>query len=188
MKQVVVLSLYKFETIKDTRQFKEKLLLKCISLNIKGTFIIASEGINGTVAGKECSINSIVEFLKHEMQLGSIECKYSYDCKMPFYRMKIKIKDELVPLGVGNVDLKNKTGNHVSPADWNKLIEDPDTLLIDVRNDYEIDIGTFKNALNPKTKNFREFSTFTKERLDPNKHKKVALFCTGGIRCEKASS
>lgn len=188
MKQVVVLSLYKFETIKDTRQFKEKLLLKCISLNIKGTFIIASEGINGTVAGEELSINSIVEFLKNEMQFGNIECKYSYDRKMPFYRMKIKIKDELVPLRVGNIDLKNKTGNYVSPADWNKLIEDPDTLLIDVRNDYEVDIGTFKNALNPKTRNFREFSAFTKERLNPKKHKKVALFCTGGIRCEKVSS
>ncbi len=188
MKQVAVLSLYKFETIKDTRQFKEKLLPRCVSLDIKGTFIIASEGINGTVAGEERSINSIAGFLKNEMQLGSIECKYSYDRKMPFYRMKVKIKDELVPLGVENLDLKDQTGTYVSPADWNRLIEDPYTLLIDVRNDYEVDIGTFKNALNPKTRNFREFSAFTKERLDPEKHSKVALFCTGGIRCEKASS
>lgn len=188
MKQVVVLSLYKFTAIKNTKRLREKLLTKCAELSIKGTFIIASEGINGTVGGEKPSINSIAEFLKSEMGLGNTECKYSYYHKNPFYRMKIKIKDELVPLGTSEFDPENKAGIHVSPSEWNELIEDPDTVLIDVRNDYEVDVGTFKNAINPKTRNFREFTAFVKEKLDPEKHKKIAMFCTGGIRCEKASS
>ncbi len=188
MKQIAVLSLYKFVEIKDTESLKERLLQKCNELNIKGTFIIASEGINGTIAASISSVEAMVAFLSIDVGFGNFERKYSYDCKIPFYRMKVKIKDEIIPLGVGGVDPSEQVGTYVNPSDWNELVEDDGTLLVDTRNDYEAEIGTFKNALNPKTQKFRDFPEFIKERLDPKKHSRVALFCTGGIRCEKASS
>ena len=188
MKQVIILSLYKFVEIKDTELLKERLLQKCKPLGIKGTFIISTEGINGTIAGSKASIDSIIEFLKNDRRFNDVECKYSYDYKIPFYRMKVKIKDELIPIGIKDLDPREKVGTYVKPADWNKLVEDLETLLIDVRNEYEIEIGTFRGALNPETESFREFPEFVRKNLDPEKHKKVALFCTGGIRCEKASS
>ncbi|MGI9535292.1 MAG: rhodanese-related sulfurtransferase [Thermodesulfobacteriota bacterium] len=188
MSKVVIVSLYKFVQIEEAEQFRIELLEKCNSFGIKGTFIIAPEGINGTVAGSKNSIDSIIGCLSDDKRFRDIECKYSYDVKIPFYRMKVKIKDELIPIGIDGIDPRKMVGKYVMPGEWNEIIQDPETLVIDVRNEYEIDVGTFKGAISPGTNNFREFPEFVSKNLDPNKHKKIAMFCTGGIRCEKASS
>jgi len=188
MNEIRIAALYKFVEINDLVILRERLLEKCKSLDIKGTFILASEGINGTVAGNQKSVDEIADFLMTDKRFEDLECKFSSDVKNPFYRMKVKIKEELIPIGIEVVDPRKKVGTYVSPDSWNKIVEDPETLLIDVRNDYEIEVGTFRGAINPKTENFREFPEFVRNNLDPEKHKKIAIFCTGGIRCEKASS
>nr|AFD03325.1 rhodanese domain-containing protein [uncultured bacterium W5-15b] len=188
MKEITIVSLYKFVNILDTESFRKELLAECKNLAIKGTFIIASEGINGTIAGTGENIESVIQFLECDNRFADIECKYSFDNKIPFYRMKVKIKDELIPIGVDGVDPREIVGTYVSPKEWNKLVEDPEVLLIDVRNQYEIEVGSFKGALNPETDNFRYFPEFVENNLEPDEHRKVAMFCTGGIRCEKASS
>ncbi len=188
MKDITIISLYKFVSIADTETFRKDLLAECKRLGIKGTFIIAAEGINGTVAGTNENIESVITFLKKDKRFEDIECKYSYDKKIPFYRMKVKIKDELIPIGVDGVDPREIVGTYVNPGEWNELVEDPDVLLIDVRNQYEIEVGSFQGAVNPETDNFRYFPEFVEKNLDPDKNQKVAMFCTGGIRCEKASS
>ena len=188
MSEILIVALYKFVELKDLSAIRKRLLEKCKSLEIKGTFILASEGINGTVAGKKENIESIIDYLKSDKNFTDIECKYSYDNKIPFYRMKVKIKDELIPIGQDGVDPRKMVGTYVNPSSWNELVEDPETLLIDVRNEYEVEVGTFRGAINPKTENFREFPDFVRKNLDPKIHKKVAMFCTGGIRCEKASA
>jgi UPF0176 protein len=171
---------------------REPLLKFCMSRKIKGTLLLAHEGINGTVAGSEKSILELLNYLKtdqlfdgHFKNLGH---KESWSDKHPFYRMKVKLKKEIVTLGVPGVSPTKMVGKYVKPQDWNAIITDPEVVLIDTRNDYEYAIGTFKNAVNPKTNTFREFPEYVKTNFDPKKHKKVAIFCTGGIRCEKASS
>jgi UPF0176 protein len=144
--------------------------------------------VNGTVAGSRSSIDSLISFLKAEPRLHDIEHKESFTNELPFDRMKVKLKKEIVPLGVSTVDPNELVGTYVSPEEWNELISDPEVVIVDTRNDYEVDIGTFKGAIDPKTKRFRDFPAFVSATLDPEKHKKVAMFCTGGIRCEKASS
>jgi len=188
MKEITIVSLYKFVNISDLETFRKELLAECNNLAIKGTFIIAAEGINGTIAGTGKNIETIIKFLISDDRFADIECKYSFDNKIPFYRMKVKIKDELIPIGVEGVDPREVVGTYVRPDEWNKLVEDPDVLLIDVRNQYEIEVGSFKGALNPETDNFRYFPEFVENNLNPDENKKVAMFCTGGIRCEKASS
>ena len=188
MKNITIVSIYKFVNIADTEAFRKNLLLECNSHSIKGTFIVASEGLNGTIAGTGENIEYIIKYLKSDERFADIECKYSFDEKIPFYRMKVKIKDELIPIGVKGVDPRETVGTYVNPEDWNSLVEDPDVLLIDVRNQYEIEVGSFKGALDPETDNFRYFPDFVEENLDPEKYPKVAMYCTGGIRCEKASS
>jgi len=188
MKEFTIASLYKFVNIDELETFRKELLAKCRKFGIKGTFIISSEGINGTVAGTGENIESILNYLNEDKKFRDIECKYSFDDKIPFYRMKVKIKEELIPIGVDGVDPLEKVGTYVSPSDWNKLIKDPDVLLIDVRNRYEIEVGNFRGALSPEIDNFRYFPEFVEKNLDPEKNRKVAMYCTGGIRCEKASS
>ena len=188
MKKITIISLYKFVNIQDTKRFRKELLAECKKSAIKGTFIIATEGLNGTIAGTGENIESVITFLKKDKGFKDIECKYSFDEKIPFYRLKVKIKNELIPIGVDGVDPREIVGTYVSPREWNKLVEDPEVLLIDVRNQYEIEVGSFKGALNPETDNFRYFSEFVENNLDPVENRKVAMFCTGGIRCEKASS
>ena len=188
MKNITIVSLYKFVNIEDPEAFRSELLEESKKFDIKGTFIVAAEGINGTVAGTADNISSILDYLRKDERFSDVECKYSYDDKVPFYRMKVKVKDELIPIGVDGVDPLKAVGTYVDPNDWNNLIEDPDVLLIDVRNDYEIEVGSFKGAVNPGTDNFRVFPDYVENNLDPEKHTKVAMFCTGGIRCEKASS
>ncbi|MDH6062117.1 rhodanese-related sulfurtransferase [Chrysosporum bergii ANA360D] len=184
----VVATLYKFVKMPDFADKKDPLLSYCQSQGIKGTILLAAEGINGTIAGSRAGIDSVLAFLRSDPRLADLEHKESYTDIQPFERMKVRLKAEIVTMGLPEVDPNNQVGTYVSPQEWNDLISDPEVIVIDTRNDYEVNIGTFKNAQNPKTKSFREFPEYVSNNLDPNQHKKVALFCTGGIRCEKASS
>ena len=185
-------AMYHFVSLPHFKTLREPLLNFCISRDIKGTLLLADEGINGTVAGSEKSILELLNYLKTDPIFKSnfkgLVHKESWSDKHPFYRMKVKLKKEIVTLGVPGVSPTKMVGKYVKPQDWNQIISDPEVLLIDTRNDYEYAIGTFKNAINPKTNTFREFPEYVKTHFDPKKHKKIAMFCTGGIRCEKASS
>ena len=188
----LTIAFYHFISLNDIEEKQKKITRFCDEQNIKGTILLASEGINGTLAGKEDAIKDFLEFIKSNQFFNGIfsalEHKESWATKNPFYRMKVRLKKEIVALGVKDVSPVKKVGTYVKPEDWNALISDPNTLVIDTRNDYEVDIGTFKNAINPKTSTFREFPNYVKDQLDPETPKKIAMFCTGGIRCEKATS
>ena len=184
---VVVAALYKFVTLENFREMREPLLQVCTEAGIKGSLLLAHEGINGTVAGSRAGIDRVLAYLRADPRFADLEHKESLDDVQPFLRMKVKLKKEIVTLGVGGVDPNCVVGTYVDPLDWNAIISNPDVLLIDTRNDYEVEIGTFKNALNPNLRTFREFPDYVRQ-FDPKKHKKVAMFCTGGIRCEKASA
>ena len=181
-------ALYKFVSLPDYKALQAPILAECERNNIKGTLLLADEGINGTIAGLPQDIRNVLNFLRQDPRFSNLEHKESYANEHPFYRMKVRLKKEIVTLGVQGVSPTKQVGTYVKPEDWNALISDPDVVLIDTRNDYEVDIGTFKGALDPKTTTFREFPAFITNNLDKTKHKKVAMFCTGGIRCEKASS
>ncbi|WP_414527572.1 rhodanese-related sulfurtransferase [Nodularia chucula] len=184
----VVATFYKFVNLPDFAQKQEPLLSYCQSQGIKGTILLAAEGINGTIAGSRLGIDSVLAFLRSDDCLTDLEHKESYAETQPFERMKVRLKAEIVTMGLPEVDPNQQVGTYVSPEEWNDLISDPEVILIDTRNDYEVNIGTFKKAQNPQTKSFREFPEYVNHNLNPHQHKKVALFCTGGIRCEKASS
>ena len=185
---VVVCALYHFVRLDDYEKLRAP-LLQCMQDNhVRGTLLLASEGINGTIAGSREGIDKVLDWLRQNPRLASLDYKESYDEEIPFYRTKVKLKKEIVTMGVEGIDPNRKVGTHIKPKDWNALISDPDVILIDTRNDYEVAIGTFENAVNPKTETFREFPAYVKEHLDPAKHKKVAMFCTGGIRCEKSTA
>ncbi len=188
MSQVVVCALYKFVSLPNFESIQKPLLAHMESAGIKGTLLLASEGINGTVAGSQLAIDNLLQWLAKQDGLDSIVHKLSFDEAMPFYRTKVKLKKEIVTMGVEGIDPLKVVGTYVKPKDWNQLISDPEVLLVDTRNEYEVQIGTFKNAVDPKTDTFREFPAYVKEHLDPAKHKKVAMFCTGGIRCEKSTA
>ncbi|WP_221794725.1 rhodanese-related sulfurtransferase [Oceanobacter mangrovi] len=185
---VVVCAMYKFVTLENFADLRQPLLDTMQSLDVKGTLLLALEGINGTVAGSRAGIDGLLQWLQQDPRLADIGYKESYDEQQPFYRTKVKLKKEIVTMGVEGIDPKRVVGTYVKPADWNQLIADPDVVLVDTRNDYEVGIGTFKGALDPNTKTFREFPQYVKDNLDPSKHKKVAMFCTGGIRCEKSTA
>ncbi len=155
---------------------------------IHGTLLLAAEGINGTVAGKRKAVDHLLQWLRNKDEFKNLVHKESYVEAQPFNRTKVKLKKEIVTMGVEDIDPNDIVGTYVKSKDWNALITDPDVLLVDTRNDYEVAIGTFKGALNPETETFREFPAFVKGNLDTNKHKKVAMFCTGGIRCEKSTA
>jgi len=184
-----VTALYHFTRLADFEDLKEPLLSLCQMLDIKGTILIAREGINGTVAGTDKAIKELLTFLKADPRLAGLEHKESRADTMPFYRMKVRLKKEIVTMGVDGVDPNDVVGTYVDPKDWNDLISDPDVILIDTRNDYEVEIGTFEGAVNPDTETFREFPKWVEtHEKEIRAKKKVAMFCTGGIRCEKASS
>jgi UPF0176 protein len=185
---LVVAALYKFVSLKNYQELQKPLSDFCRSNGIKGTLLLASEGINGTVSGTREAIDRLVSYLKNDLFINDIEYKESFADKHPFFRLKIRLKKEIVTLAQPDVNPNVKVGTYVDPQDWNDLIRDPNVLLIDTRNDYEVKIGTFKNAIDPKTQCFTEFPDYVSQNLDKTKHKKVAMFCTGGIRCEKASS
>ena len=188
MSTTVIIALYQFTKLPDYCELREPLLAFCKKLGIKGTLLLAEEGINGTIAGPRQAIDQVIAYLKADARLAALTYKESYDDNNPFYRMKVKLKKEIVTLGVDGIDPTDTVGTYVPPSEWNALIEDPEVLLIDTRNEYEVSIGSFKDAVNPHTKSFREFPDYVKQQCDPKQHKKVAMFCTGGIRCEKASA
>lgn len=184
----VVAALYKFVALPDFHELREPLLDTCTDAGVKGTLLLAEEGINGTIAGSREGIDAVLAFLRADPRLADLEHKESFDDHMPFYRMKVKLKKEIVTMGVAGIDPNARVGTYVEPKDWNAIVNDPEVLLIDTRNDYEYGIGTFRGALDPHTTTFREFPDYVRRELDPAKQRKVAMFCTGGIRCEKASA
>jgi UPF0176 protein len=185
---IVVCAMYKFVTLENFEDIRQPLLDVMEANEVRGTLLIAQEGINGTVAGTREGIDALLAWLATDERLSNIVFKESYDETMPFYRTKVKLKKEIVTMGVEGIDPKQVVGTYVKPKDWNALISDPDVVLVDTRNDYEYQIGTFEGAVNPNTETFRQFPQYVKENMDPTKHKKVAMFCTGGIRCEKSTA
>ena len=188
MPAIVVCALYKFVTLNDYQDLRLPLHNEMEKLDIRGTLLLANEGINGTIAGSNDGINRLLTWLKADDRLADIDYKLSFTDNMPFNRTKVKLKKEIVTMGIEGIDPKQVVGTYVDPLEWNALISDPDVILIDTRNDYEFTVGTFKNAINPNTESFREFPDYVKNNLNPEQHKKVAMFCTGGIRCEKSTA
>lgn len=188
MPQIVVCALYKFVTLEDYKTLKPPLLKCMLQQNIRGTLLLANEGINGTVAGSRMAIDALLNYLQADKRLAGVRYKISLTKQMPFLRTRVKLKKEIVTMGVNGIDPKHIVGTYVKPNDWNALISDPEVLLVDTRNDYEVQVGTFKNAINPKTDSFREFPDYIKQHFNPEKHTKVAMYCTGGIRCEKSTA
>lgn len=188
MSQVVVSALYHFVTLEDYQALRTPLYDFLIEHDIKGTLLLAQEGINGTVAGSPSSIDKLHLWLRSDERLKDLRTKESFDEHMPFYRTRVKLKKEIVTMGVTGIDPNRVVGTYVKPEDWNELISDPEVTIIDTRNDYEVAIGSFKNAINPDTETFRQFPEYVKNNMDPGKQKKVAMFCTGGIRCEKSTA
>ncbi|WP_020593946.1 rhodanese-related sulfurtransferase [Kiloniella laminariae] len=188
MTKYVVSALYHFAVLEDFEKLREPLQKFMLEQNVKGTLLLAREGINGTVAGTPQAIAALHGYLRSDPRLAKVVTKESYHEELPFHRTKVKLKKEIVTMGVEGIDPNDIVGTYVKPKDWNALISDPDVVLVDTRNDYEVGIGTFKNAIDPKTATFREFPAYVKENLADAKSKKVAMFCTGGIRCEKSTA
>ena len=188
VKGVVVATLYHFAKFPDFESFREPLRQLMLAQQVRGTLLLAPEGINGTLAGSRQGVDAVIDWLRQDVRFANLEAKDSYVDETPFYRSKVKLKKEIVTMGVEGIDPNRTVGTYLSPQEWNAVISDPETLLIDTRNDYEVEVGTFKGAINPETRTFREFPEYVKETLDPARHKKVAMFCTGGIRCEKSTA
>jgi UPF0176 protein len=188
MPHIVVCALYKFATLEDFQTLREPLRQLMETHAIRGTLLLAREGINGTVASSREAIDRLKDWLAEDTRFDGIDYKESFAGRLPFKRTKVKLKREIVTMGVEGIDPRRGVGTYVKPDQWNALISDPEVLLIDTRNQYEVEIGTFRDAINPATATFREFPAYVKEHLDPAKHKKVAMFCTGGIRCEKSTA
>lgn len=183
-----VAALYRFVRLDDYESMREPLLNFCTERGVKGTLLLAHEGVNGTISGGKTAIADVLSYLRSDERLTDLDCKFSYHEERPFLRMKVKLKREIVTMGLAGVDPNQSVGRYASPEEWNELVDDPECLVIDTRNDYEVEIGSFRGAINPGTKSFRDFPAWVDENLDPQKHKKVAMFCTGGIRCEKSTS
>ncbi|MES2751120.1 MAG: rhodanese-related sulfurtransferase [Pseudomonadota bacterium] len=187
-----VAAFYQFVALPDFENLREPLRNMCVALDIKGIVLLASEGINGTVAGRDVAIDALVNQLQNGALFGgrldNLELKFSHAAEMPFNRMKVRLKKEIVRLGDPDTDPNAKVGVYVDAAEWNDLVKRDDVLLIDTRNAFEVEMGTFEGALDPAITRFGEFPDFAARALDPDKHRKIAMFCTGGIRCEKASS
>jgi UPF0176 protein len=187
-----VAAFYQFAALPDFRELREPLRAMCGGLKLKGSVLLAQEGINGTLAGSAEAIAALVEELRHGALFGGrldqLELKFSQGSAMPFQRLKIRLKKEIVTLGDAATDPTRQVGIYVDPADWNALIAAPDTLVIDTRNAFEVAMGTFEGALDPGIRSFGQFKDFAAHHLDPARHRKIAMFCTGGIRCEKASA
>ena len=185
---LTICALYKFTSLDDFEEIQGPLKIFLESLNIRGTLLLAKEGVNGTISGDNDSIMKSLDYLQKDERLVGLEYKFSYSEKPPFKRLKVKLKKEIVTLGLSNIDPIFSSGTYVKPADWNELINDPDVVLIDTRNNYEFEIGSFKGSINPNTETFREFPAYTKNNLEKYRDKKIAMFCTGGIRCEKSTA
>jgi len=182
----LIAALYKFVHLPDYQQLQLPLKAKMQELGIKGSILLAEEGINGTISGEEATLRGFLAYLKQDERLADLVHKESWNASQPFKRTKVRLKKEAVTLGIP-VDA-NRTGTYIEASDWNALISDPEVVLLDTRNDYEVEMGTFEGAVDPQIKKFRDLPKMVKSKLDPKQHKKVAMFCTGGIRCEKLSA
>jgi UPF0176 protein len=183
-----VAALYQFSRFDDPAAIRDGLAVVCADAGTKGTLLIAPEGINGTIAGTGEAVERVLDHIRTLPGCRDLEVKYSSAEAMPFHRMKVRLKREIVTMGQPDIDPLRDVGHYVAPTDWNALIDAPDTILIDTRNDYEVDIGSFAGAINPKTKSFSEFPDWFRDHRDELSGKKIAMFCTGGIRCEKATA
>ena len=187
-----IATLYKFSRIQNPLKTHKNICSNLKELNIKGTILVGEEGLNGTIcATSEKKLSKAIKYLQSIDGFDALDVKYSSSEKNPFVRMKVKLKKEIVTIGDNSIDPTEEVGEYVDPNNWNKLIENKNTILIDTRNNYEYSIGTFKNSINPHTNKFREFPKWIKKQKFSNKDKEsknIAMFCTGGIRCEKASS
>lgn len=186
--QFLVAALYHFVSFSRFADFREPLQAICDTNGVKGTLLLAHEGINGTIAGTEEGIAAVLACLRAQPEFAGLVHKESRASAMPFLRMKVRLKKEIVTMGVENIDPKKVVGTYVEPKDWNALISDPETLVIDTRNDYETAIGLFQGAVDPKTKTFREFPEWVRNNSGLHNKPKIAMYCTGGIRCEKATA
>ena len=186
--KIVVAAMYKFVHLPDFIKLRKKMIQVCEKQSLKGTLLLAEEGINGTVAGDRDGIDNLLFLLRQDPRFSDLEHKESFVSEMPFHRMKVRLKKEIVTMGIPDTDPNQLNGAKVDYKEWNDLISDPEVLVIDTRNEYEYGIGTFENAISPKTTTFREFPEYVSRELEADKHKKIAMFCTGGIRCEKATN
>jgi UPF0176 protein len=182
-----VAALYRFQTVREPEALAAALRAACAENEICGTLIVAHEGINGTIAAeKNAQMENILRVIR--AHFDDLELKMSAASEKPFQRMKVKVKSEIVTMRTPHIDPSENAGTYVDAKDWNALIADPDVVVIDTRNSFEFEKGTFERAIDPGTSAFGEFPDFVEKELDPARHKKIAMFCTGGIRCEKASS
>lgn len=186
--EILVCALYRFTALENHIAMREPIHQRMEDQQILGTLLLAKEGINGTIAGREEQMETFLTWLMQQPGMESLELKRSWTDELPFKRARVKLKKEIVTMGVDNIDPTQSVGTYVDPEDWNALIDDPEVVLIDTRNDYEVEVGQFENAIDPRTTRFREFPDYAKAHLDPQKHKKVAMYCTGGIRCEKSTA
>ncbi len=184
----VVAAFYHFTELLDYASLQISLKEFCDAHQLKGTILLAREGINSTIAGNREAIDALLAYLRSDLRLQDLEHKESYCQGIPFQRMKVRLKQEIVTMGVPDIDPKYQVGTYVDPQNWNALIADPDVIVIDTRNNYEVEFGTFAGAINPNLDTFGEFPNYVREQLNREQHQKVAMFCTGGIRCEKASA
>lgn len=185
---ITVSTFYKFATIDDPDALKTEVSARACSLGIKGTILIAHEGINATISGNTAGIAALLEWLRADDRFRNMEDKQSLASAHPFRRLKVKVKPEIVTFGHPDIDPSQNAGTYVPPERWNALIQDPDVVVIDTRNAYEVGIGTFQGAIDPQTETFQDFAKFADATLNTSKHRKIAMFCTGGIRCEKATA
>lgn len=192
MAHFLVAALYKFVHLPDYLALREPLFEFCERHGVKGTLLLAEEGINGTIAGAAEGVQAVLAHLRSDERMATLSHKESWAQEMPFYRLKVKLKREIVTMGVPNVQAQSMAGTYVKPDEWNALIDDPDVVVVDVRNDYEVSIGSFAGAVNPHTESFTEFPQWVKEQSGEggllSKKTRVAMFCTGGIRCEKSTA
>lgn len=184
----LVAAFYHFARLENAEAMRGPLLQRCEDLGLLGTILLAAEGINGTVAGPEQGVRRLLERLRGDSRLEGLRAKFSWADEAPFYRMKVRLKKEIVSLGVPGIDPLAAVGEYVDPSEWNALIRREDVRLVDTRNDYEVHLGSFAGAENPQTRSFRDFPAWADEHLDPQRDQHVAMFCTGGIRCEKSTA
>lgn len=185
---IVIAAFYHFADLHDYREICPTLKSFCETHDLKGTILLAHEGINSTIAGSREGIDALLVYLRSDPRLQGLEHKESYSDRLPFQRLKVRLKQEIVKMGVPTIDPTRTVGTYVEPKDWNALIADPTVLVIDTRNSYEVELGSFEGAIDPNLEIFSEFPNYVEQNLNPDTHQKVAMFCTGGIRCEKASA
>lgn len=188
MSEFLTAALYKFVELPDFAALKPPLQACCERHDVKGTLLLASEGINGTIAGRPEDVHAVLAYLRSDPRFADLAHKESFAAKAPFYRLKVRLKKEIVTLGVPGINPAQMAGQYVKPADWNRLLDDPDVVVVDVRNEYEVAAGTFKGALNPHTRSFGELPGWVRSETALRGKPKVAMFCTGGIRCEKSTA